>query len=174
MNFSDMQIRFDAYVSEADVDTGDLIEWFNEAQLDLALDFAPSADWLLENVKAGVGNPVPDDCVRILDADDTYYINAAGMIVFPSGGTHEVVYRQMPAKVTTENYGEWTSGLPSATHYLMCIWAAYRYWLRESEGDGEEMAIALRWLQDYYAAKNTLKTKLDNGNNIRVDRWTIE
>ena len=55
----------------------------------------------------------------------------------------------------------------------MAIWAAYRYWLKEAEGDGEETSQALRFYQDYYSMKNTMRARTDNASGAEIRRWTI-
>lgn len=175
MNFGEMINVYNAYVgAEGDIDDAEIAQWFNEAQKDLAYDFGPAKMHTYENIAAGIGVNPPPDNMRVLDADQPYSINAAGMLVFEYGGSPTITYRYAPPpeSLFTGSDDEQSSYLPFLIHDLMCLWAAYRYWLREAEGDSEEMNQAMRWYQDYQTAKAMARVKLDNGNS-KIDRWTV-
>lgn len=176
MNFTELITVYDAYIGqEGDIDNAQIAIWFNEAQKDLAYDFGYAKDYTYEDgVPAGVGVALPADNIRFLDADQPYSFDSAGRIVFAYGGRPTITYRYMPTTRFTGGDSEETSELPAMVHDLMCLWAAYRYWLREAEGDSEEMNQAMRFYQDYQTAKAIAKVKLDNASNSKIDRWVIE
>ena len=173
MKFSEMVTLFEAN-TDTRVDSADLAQWFNEAQLDLAFDFAPVKSYTYADVSANSPQDPPDDNIMIMDCDMNYETNAAGQLIF-SDVPATIMYRYMPPEtslfVSTEADRE--SYLPKALHHLMVLWACYRYYVRDGEVDSEEMTAALRWQQDYYIAKNMAKNRLDHSGGGNVRQWTI-
>lgn len=175
MNFFELVAAVEAYTGVAgEIDDAEMAVWFNEAQLDLALDFAPIKTAVVTANADGVA-PVPPDNIRIIDSPSDFDWASDGQLVFRSGpGEHTIYYRAMPAPehVFTGADPDQTPDLPYMLHYLLSIFAAARYWDRESEGDTEEMNLANKWLSAYYAAKKNMLSKLDQAGG-KIDRWRV-
>ena len=177
MDFADLRDLFENYtgVSESEVEDIDLALWFNEAQLDLAYDFGNIKEYVYEDgVEAGELNDLPVDLINLVDSTIPYEITLTGKIAFAQNGTPSIYYRAIPLSFTgTEP--EATSELHEALHYLLAIWAASRYWDKESEGDGEESQHATKWMNYYYQGKAVALSKLSIVNGInKLDKWIIE
>lgn len=177
MNFADLRDLFENYtgVSESEVEDIDLALWFNEAQLDLAYDLGNIKSYTYEDgVASGEENDLPSDVINLVDSTSEYEITLTGKIIFTNSGTQTIYYRAIPTSFTGID-PDAKCELHEALHYLLAIFAASRYWDKESEGDSEESQHATKWMQYYYQGKNAALSKLSIVNNInKVDRWIIE
>ena len=172
MKFSELVAAFETYTGViGEIDDAELAIWFNEAQLDLSMDFGPIKTVQVMPDESGVA-AVPSDSLRVLDCDADYGWNAAGQMVFRTTDPVAVTYRAMPGVQFTGADPEQLPDLPNYLHYLLAIFAAARYWDRESEGDTEEMNLANKWLVTYNAAKKEFISKLNQAGAF-VDRWII-
>lgn len=179
MKYSELVAAFEAYTGVVgEIDDADLAIWFNEAQLDLALDFGTVKTATLTPSSVGVLSP-PADNIKILDVlqdgqSANFSWSSAGDMRVDTDQPVDVVYRAMPdpAHVFTGIDPDQTPDLPYPIHYLLAIFATAMYWDRESEGDTEEMNLANKWLARYNAAKANFKAKMDQAGSF-VDRWTV-
>lgn len=172
MKFSELKAAFESYIGAVgEAEDASLALWLNEAQLDLAYDFGAIRTEGYSAV-AGAGQVLPEDALVLLDATDTYIINALGQIVFENGGSVDLYYRAVPADFSGLDQ-EQESTLPKAVHNLMAIFAVSRYWDKESDGDAEESGHATKWLSYYYQGKNTAKAKLNAVGGNHLDRWIV-
>ena len=179
MKYSELVSAFEAYTGVVgEIDDADLAIWFNEAQLDLSLDFGTVKKATLTPDGSGVLSP-PADNIKILDvlvngesADFSW--SSAGEMWVGTDQDVQVVYRAMPdpAHVFTGIDQDQTPDLPYPIHYLLAIFATAMYWDRESEGDTEEMNLANKWLARYNAAKRNFLSKMNQTGGY-VDRWTV-
>lgn len=174
MKYSELVSAFEAYTGVVgEIDDADLAIWFNEAQLDLALDFGAIKTVSIQPDENGVAT-VPADSIRVLDCDATYGWNAAGQLVVGTADPVSVTYRAMPdpAHVFTGTDPDQTPDLPYMLHYLLAIFATAMYWDRESEGDTEEMNLASKWMARYNAGKKNFLNKMNQAGAF-VDRWIV-
>lgn len=175
MKFSELQAAFEAYTGIiGEIDDADMAIWFNEAQLDLALDFGRIKTVELVPDENGIVAR-PEDSIKIIDANGAYSWDSAGQMIFGTTEPVKVTYRAMPDPdhVLTGADPDQTPDLPYALHYLLAIYAAAMYWYRESEGDTEEMNLADKYRNRYELAKRSFLSKMDTAGS-RVDRWIIE
>ena len=175
MKFSELVSAFETYTGViGEIDDAELAIWFNEAQLDLALDFgAIKTASITPNADGAVA--LPADNIKVLDCDAMYGWNAAGQLVVGTMDPVSVTYRAMPdpTHVFSGADPDQTPDLPYMLHYLLAIFAAARYWDRESEGDTEEMNLANKWMATYNTAKRDFIGKLNQAGAF-VDRWIVE
>ena len=177
MTFSELQELFVSLTNTDEVDSSTLCIWFNEAQLDLALDFGEVKELPLRNAALF---DMPDDLLKVLTITESgdhadWGISPAGKLVLPSSGNYELVYRAMPSIQFSPVDVDAESALPAPIHYLMAYYAAWKFWDMESEGDTEESNHATKFLNYYRQGKATMLSKLDfdgAGGSI-VDRWRI-
>ena len=176
MDFAGLRNTFENYtgVSESEVEDIDLALWFNEAQLDLAYDLGNIKSKTYTDNVAGEENDLPVDALKIVSCSDKYEITLTGKIVFEAEGSPTLYYRAIPTDFTGTNETE-ICELHEALHYLLAIFAASRYWDKESEGDGEESQHATKWMQYYYQGKNLAISKLAIvTGTTKVNKWIIE
>lgn len=172
MTFEQLSHAFAAHCGiSGGVDGAVLALWLNEAQLDLALDMGNIVEHTFVDVTAE-GAELPDDCLRVLAADQEYWILPGRRIAFPSEGSHTIRYRQQPKPFDAVDNLQ-VSELNPALHYLLPLFAASRYWDMESEGDGEESNHANKWLAYYRQGRAAMLSHLDCGCET-VERWQIE
>ncbi len=175
MTFSEITAAFEAYTGVmGEIEDAELAIWYNEAQLDLSLDFGHVKTAVLTPDENGIASPPPDS-IKVFDADTDFSWSSAGDLVFPDRAPVTIYYRAMPAveHVFTGTNPDQTPDLPYALHYLLAIFAAAMYWDRESEGDTEEMNLANKWLSRYNAAKHMFLSKMDRAGNSNVDHWVV-
>lgn len=175
MKFSELRDAFEAYTGViGEIDDADLAIWFNEAQLDLALDFGRIKTVELMPDENGLVSPPPDN-IRVIDASNAFRWDSAGSLIFGTDEPVQLTYRAMPdpVHVFTGADQDQTPDLPYPLHYLLSIFAAAMYWDRESEGDPEEMALANKWLARYQTAKKSFLGKLDRAGNSNIDHWVV-
>lgn len=175
MNFGEMKTTFLNYtgITDGEVEETDLAIWFNEAQLDLAYDFGEIENQVYEDVKLNEKYALPQTALQLLDIGSEYTITEDNKIQFANEGENTLYFRAIPPSFTGLEE-EQTSTLHSALHYLIPIFAASRYWDKESEGDSEESTHATKWMNYYLQGKATALAKLSVANNInKVDRWII-
>ena len=166
-----MKNAFEVYIGSAgEVDNAQLALWFNEAQLDLAYEMGPVRSMELRVNEGAVFSP-DDCCLRILASDLDFCHQPDGTLMFSNGGSGKLYYRAMPLPFTGIDDDQ-ESELPLALHYLPALFAASRYWDSESEGDGEESAMANKWMSYYFQGKNQAKNRLDSAA-MDIDRWQI-
>ena len=171
MNFGQMKEAFCSYTGITDdVDNAELALWLNEAQLDLSWELSAIGSQQVEGSVGTVFTP-PDTWLTVIGGSGTYRVTPDGNIILEEDGPLTLYYRQLPEEFTGADSGE-TSGLHQALHYLLPIYAASRYWDKEAEGDGEEIAQANRWLSYYYQGKNLAKSRLF-GMNEPMTAWEI-
>ena len=174
MTFAELVAAFEAYTGViGEIDDADMAVWFNEAQLDLAMDFGTIKTATLIPDSDGIVAP-PADSIKVIGADGDFAWDSMGHMVFPGRTEVKVYYRAMPdpTHVFTGADPDQTPDLPYAMHYLLALFATAMYWDRESEGDTEEMALANKWLTRYQMMKKTFLSKMDQAGG-RVDRWII-
>ena len=180
MKFSELVRSFEAYTGvTGEVDDADLMEWFNEAQLDLSLYFG-QVKTVTETPVSGVISP-PPDTIKIIEItggdNDIYYRKTGGGQIYV--GTDQpvnVVYRAMPDPAhifNPENPDlDMEPDLPYPIHILLALYATAMYWYRESEGDTEEMNLANFWLAKYNAGKANFIKLMDRAGDD-VDHWIV-
>lgn len=172
MDFSKLTEMFESYTgTSSEIDPAQLALWLNEAQLDLSSALSVPVKYTYMNVLAGEEYELPAGCMRIVDALANYSETPDGKIVFATGGDIDIYYRGMPTPFTGVDMTQ-TSALPEATHHLMAIFAASRYWDMESEGDGEESNHATKWMNYYLMGKQQAISVLDVAGT-KVDRWMV-
>ena len=173
MKFSKLVEAFETYTGVVgEIDDAELAIWFSEAQLDLALDFGIIKTVLVQPDENGVAT-LPADSLKLLDCDVAYGWNAAGQLAVGTTDPISVTYRAMPSREFLGDDPDQVPELPSPLHYLLAIFAAARYWDRESEGDTEEMNLANKWMATYNTAKRDFIGKLNQAGAF-VDRWIVE
>lgn len=159
MNFARLRDIFENNTGvTSEVDDIQLAFWFNEAMLDLAYDLGE-----IKSAALNTGDALPSDCLKVTSGNR---LGADGKVI--NSGT--VYYRSMPEDLTGADAE--IPALHQATHYLLPLFASYRYWLKESEGDAEEIGLANYWLGLYQQGKQNTINKLSSV--ISPDRWTIE
>lgn len=180
MTFSELVRSFETYTGIiGEVENSDLSEWFNEAQLDLALYFGPIKTVEIMPV-SGILSP-PPDTIKIIEitgsGESIYYRKTGGGQIYV--GTDQpvsLVYRAMPDPAHVfdpENTDpDKEPDLPFAVHYLLAIYATSMYWYRESEGDPEEMALANFWLAKYNAGISKFIKLMDRAGDD-IDHWVV-
>ena len=175
MTFSELQAAFEDYTGVVgEIDDAELAIWFNEAQLDLALDFGPIKNVALTPNSNGIA-ALPPDCIKLLDAASDYVWTAGGSLVFNTTNDVNITYRAMPdpIHVFTGANPDQTPDLPYMLHYLLAVYATSLYWYRESEGDAEEMTLAREWMSRYQMAKKNFLGKMNVAGDY-IDRWIVE
>lgn len=171
MDFSQLKAAFETHTGITDeTDAAELALWFNEAQLDLAWELSPVKK-LAVTVEAGSSFTPPEQWLCVIGADKEYRITPDGKILFEQEGPAEIYYREMPTSFSGTDEEE-ESTLHQSLHYLLPLFAAARYWEKESEGDSEESSQASKWLSYYYQGKSLAKARLF-GINDPVDCWQI-
>lgn len=170
MTFLELQTAVQTHIDGAELEAAQLALWLNEAQNDLSLDFGPVRQQTYDGGDGSTVYTLPDDCVAVLTADDAYSFTADGYLYFPNGGTVTVSYRAFALPFDGTD-GKQVSELPAATHYLLPLFAASRYWLTEAEGDSEEMTQSATYLQYYQLGKAQLLSRMDFGTRAKV--WQV-
>ena len=181
MKFSELRAAFELHCGTADiVDSAELAIWFNEAQNDLALNFAPAARALYvdgQNRAADGTYPLPADCLRplaVIHEGSTHelrpVITEQGRLYAPQGSLC-LLYHKLPRPFTGLD-GDEQSELNAALHDLIPLFAAARYWDKESEGDYAESALGSKWMSYYYQARDA-RRKLAGGLQAAPDEWQV-
>lgn len=171
MDFSQLKEAFEIHTGITDeADAAELALWFNEAQLDLAWELSPVKKQSID-VIAGTAFTPPAGWLCVIGADKDYHITPDGKIIFEEEGPAELYYREIPVSFSGTDEEE-ESTLHQSLHYLLPIFAAARYWEKESEGDSDESRQASKWLSYYYQGKSLAKSRLF-GINDPVDCWKI-
>ena len=180
MKFYELVRAFESYTGvTGEVENADLMEWFNEAQLDLSLYFGPIKTVTETPVSGVISTPV--DTIKIIeitgDGENIYYRKTGGGQIYV--GTDQpvsIVYRAMPDPTHVfdpENPDlDKEPDLPYPIHYLLSLYATAMYWYRESEGDTEEMNLANYWLAKYNAGKASFIKMMDRAGD-NVDHWVV-
>ena len=172
MNFTQLTEAFETYMGgQEQADPAQLALWFNEAQLDLSWELGRVASPLL-TLAAGEEYEPPGDCLQLLGCDLPYRLLAGGRLLFEQGGRGRLYYRQRPASFSGTDGGQ-ESELPSSCHYLLALFAVSRYWDAESEGDGQESALANKWLSYYYQGKSLARSRLPQGG-ADISGWAVQ
>lgn len=182
MDFTELVEAFETHTGVAgEIDDAELAIWFNEAQLDLALDFGRIKTVELVPDENGLVTP-PEDNIRVIDVDGDlrnvggdFRWNSIGQLIVDTTAPVRVSYRALPdaAHIFTGADPTQTPDLPLALHHLLAIYAASKYWDRESEGDTEELNLANKWLAQYYAARKAFLSKMNVPGSSNVDRWVV-
>lgn len=171
MKFSELITAFENYTgAEGEVENIALALWFNEAQIDLQYSLGTITTYEYEDAEADTAYSLPTDVLVLTGSDVDYYIDQAGKIVFAEGGDINIYYRAQPTDFTGLDEDA-ESDLPSNIHQAIAMFAASRYWDKESEGDSEESAHAAKWFGYYYQAKNQAISKMNISPTI--DCWTV-
>ena len=175
MTFSEITEAFEAYTGvSGEIDDSELAIWYNEAQIDLALDFGRIKTAELVPDENGLAAP-PADNIMVVDANADYSWTSGGLLKFKTDAPVEVYYRAMPdpEHVFTGANPNQTPDLPYSLHYLLALFAASRYWDRESEGDTEEMNLANKWWQQYQLTKKMFLSKMNRAGNSDINHWVV-
>ena len=175
MNFSQLVSLFESLIdAEGEVDNSKLAIWFNEAQLDLALDAGEIRQVSLERL-----SPPPADLLSILELTDEegnsidWDTDTAGRLVFDRQKA-QLLYRAMPTVSFSGTDNTQESLLPAPLHYLMAYYAAWKYWDAESGGDTEESSHASKFMNYYYQNRSRYLARLNiAGGYGRVKQWQI-
>ena len=189
MTFDKLQQLFISLTNTDEVEPTTLALWFNEAQLDLALDFGEVKDASLPGLltlqdSANLvikDEPLPEDLLRILDVQDgngnsvDWEITPQGRIAVSGSGSCTLYYRAMPSVSFDGMTMDTESALPAPLHYLLAFYAAWKFWDMESEGDTEESNHATKFLNYYRNGKADMLAKLDfpGSSNSMVKQWMI-
>lgn len=184
MTFDKLQQLFISLTNTDEVEPTTLALWFNEAQLDLALDFGEVKDASLPgsvSTASSSASSLPGDLLRILDVQDSngssldWQITPQGRIAVSGSGSCTLYYRAMPSVSFDGVTSETESTLPAPLHYLLAYYAAWKFWDMESEGDTEESNHATKFLNYYRTGKANMLAKLDfsGSSNSMVKQWTI-
>lgn len=170
--FNELKKSFELHVgSEGEMDNAQIAIWFNEAQLDLALDCGKIRKQIYQAI-AGKAYDLPTDFLRLIAVEGAEYsMTPDGKISFSSDGEATIYYRAMPIPFSGNDANQ-TSELHVALHDLIPIFATSRYWDRESEGDYEETGHGTKWMNYYLQSKEQRKKKLDGIFPI-ADHWTV-
>lgn len=170
--FTDLQKAFELHINaEGEIDSGQLVIWFNEAQLDLALDCGKIVRKVMI-VEPGALYDLPEGCLELVTVEGSDYERTLdGKIVFATGGEILLYYRQNPQPFTGTDSDQ-VSQLHPALHDLIPIFAAARYWDRESEGDYEESGLGTKWMNYYLQGKEQRRQRLE-GIYPKVERWQV-
>ncbi len=79
---------------------------------------------------------------------------------------------QLPSPFNGDE-GDQVCDLPILLHDLLPLFAAARYWDRESEGDNEESMHGNKWMAYYLQGKNLRRAML-SFNESEPQNWQIE
>lgn len=181
MTFDKLQQLFISLTNTDEVEPTTLALWFNEAQLDLALDFGEVKDASLPGLLTLGASSLPGDLLRILDVQDgsgnsvDWEITPQGQIAVSGSGSCTLYYRAMPSVSFDGMTMDTESALPAPLHYLLAYYAAWKFWDMESEGDTEESNHATKFLNYYRTGKADMLAKLDfaGSSNSMVKQWMI-
>ena len=170
MTFEQLKALFQSYtgIGDTEVEDIELALWFNEAQLELAYDFGEVGSLAVSNTA------LPADYLNTIKVSNSngmvgYEITPDGNIISNTDAT--LYYRKYPTDFTGLDLSA-KSALPEAVHYLMAIFAASRYWDKESEGDGEESNHANKWMGYFINGKQNALKKLSLGG-AKPKYWTV-
>ncbi|MEG1603561.1 MAG: hypothetical protein RR051_00345 [Clostridiales bacterium] len=172
MDFAALKNSFAQLTADAGVDDASLVVWFNEAQLDIALEAGNVVKQIFADAAAGIGYDKPPRCIRVEDCSVNYTISPEGKLVFAVGGDIDVYYRQAPREFALSDSGM-KCELDQLLHSLIPLFAASRYWDQESEGDYEESGHGNKWM-NYYLQGKAQRIKTLGGWGNQLDRWTVE
>ncbi|MEG2213721.1 MAG: hypothetical protein RRY35_07500, partial [Clostridiales bacterium] len=142
-----------------------------EAQLDLALTGGNVIKQQYVGIVAGIPVVKPERCIRIEACDCDYRLTPDGKIVFFQSGAIAVYYRQIPSLFPLPTSGD-VCELAEMLHSLLPLFAASRYWDRESEGDGEESGHGSKWMKYYVEQKARCLKELGVWDN-QLDCWQV-
>ncbi len=171
MTFADLKSRFEALTGISDCANEDLMVWLNEGQLDLALVAGRIVRQQYSDVLAGEELELPERFLRVEDCDRVYRLTPDGKIIFGLGGEVSLYYRQLPAEFPL--FGEGVCEINPLFQDLLPLFAASRYWDRESEGDGEESNHGTKWLKQYLDGKAKRLKALGLWDQ-QLEQWTVE
>jgi len=171
MTFEEMKQSFMICIDNAGpVSDAQLAQWLNEAQMDIAYELGPVVRKPIAAAEGMAYYPAAD-CLRIVACSLPYRKEADGALVFTQGGSCELFYRKVPAVLHGADPEE-SSELPAAVHHLLPLFAASRFWEKESEGDSEESMQAAKWMSYYYQGKNMARLRLEQ-NNWDLAGWQV-
>lgn len=173
--FQQLKSEFIALTGVSDNEVTDEVfaVWLNECQQDLAYDMG-TVSTTTYTATEGTAYDLPDGILRIVDCSDPHYeLSDAGQIVFSFTGDVTLYYVAIPPAFTAEDADQ-VSTLNSTLHSLMPLWAASRYFDRESEGDPEESTHGTKWMNYYLRAKAQAMSRLHGlfGYN-KLEKWTV-
>jgi|GEM_PF-3379577 len=181
MKFSELKAAFELHCGTADiVDAAELAIWFNEAQNDLALNFAPAARTAYvdgQNQAFDGTYPLPADCLRPLAVIFEGSTSELRPVITDQGrlyvaqGSFDLLYHKLPQPFTGLD-GDEQSELAAPLHDLIPLFATARYWDKESEGDYSESALGTKWMSYYYQARDA-RRKLLAGLRAVPDEWQV-
>ena len=174
--FAQLVTAFEAHTGiSGEIDNATLAIWFNDAQEDLAMDFGR-----IKTVEVVVGEPflLPEDCIKVIDVEQggtplLWDVSPDRYITIAANGAVKLLYRSMPGVAFSGSDGLQTSDLSPVLHRLIPIYAAYMYWMRESEGDSEEYRLGNSWWEKYMLGKQQALQKLQETTARIPDCWLI-
>lgn len=164
MNVSELRQAFYNIIDDT-IDSGIVLDWFNEAQEDAALHYgvkrSVSVTYDGENAIT-----LPTDWVTLQEVrnsdGDTYLdfdITEWREISFDVADTYTLYYLGLPATIPTGD-DTFEPELHPLLHRPLYIYAASRYFDMESGGDQEESNMALKYLNYYNAMVTSRAAKL--------------
>lgn len=147
-----------------------LVDWMNEAQEIIALEYGPMVVLDIGPLTAGALYTLPNNFLRIerLFKDGVEYnqpleVRRGGYLIVPETGSWLMDYTRLPVELTTANMNA-EPEVHKIFHRLIPVYCAYLYYSRQSEGDPDESSFA-----DGYLNKFTVR--LMERVSALVDRW---
>lgn len=157
MNVGEMRARFEDFVDDT-VDSIVSVRWFNEAQEVIATEYGIPKETNLA-VTAKTWTALPDDFMARLEIYDSlgnpyfdYQIDHFGRIKTQTSDTYILEYLGLPIDLPATNDSA-VSALHPILHQLMVIYAASKFFDRESAGDPEESQQAVKYMQQFEMMK---------------------
>lgn len=153
MKVSELRDAFEALVDDR-VNNFILIIWLNEAQEDISLYYSPVESVELY-AEAMVYKELPEDLLRVIEVKDenenvcrNFEITEYGHIRFADTGTYTIYYNRKPKDMPLGE-DDAKPDLPELLHKPLYVFAASRFFDRESIGDPEESQFAQKLMEQY-------------------------
>lgn len=179
MNIGELREAFEALVDDS-VDNAMFIVWLNEALEDLAMEYGP-VKYTTYNAVANIEYDLPPDHLRTIEIKDkngqrylSFEVSEWGKIRFLEDGDYTLYYHRVPTRLLVGD----DSLKPDIHEVLqtpMYIYAAAKFFERESEGDPEESSHASKFMSQYSSMKYDRAQKLRNRaykpTRVRTSTW---
>lgn len=164
MTVGELRAAFEAFVDDT-VDNSVFLIWLNDAIQDASLKYSPMTSVVID-ASALEYTALPADFLSLIEVLDTqgelcrdFETTEWGSIRFATAGTYTVHYHRM-ANALTANDDNAVPDLPTLMHSPLYIFAASRYWDRESMGDTEESDMSSKLMRQYENAMAKIVAKL--------------